>query len=79
MVQAQPLRTTAAHSVSTGARLIMILRCEDGIVSPCCCFPLLNFRPIYVSRADTLVDGTAEQTLLHNETGARLCHWYPAR
>jgi len=37
------------------------------------------FRPIYVSRADTLVDGTAEQNLLHNETGARLCHWYPAR
>lgn len=37
------------------------------------------FRPIYVSRADALTDGTAEQILVHNETGARLCQWRPAR
>lgn len=37
------------------------------------------FQPIYVSRADTLTDGTAEQILVHNETGGRLCRWRPAR
>jgi hypothetical protein len=33
------------------------------------------WRPILVSRADTLTDGTARQILAHNETGARLCGW----
>lgn len=36
------------------------------------------FRPIYTSRADMLTDGTAEQLLAHNLTGARLCGWKPA-
>lgn len=36
------------------------------------------FRPIYISRADQLSDGTAEQLLAHNETGARLCGWQRA-
>ncbi|PWC89850.1 hypothetical protein TSH100_04230 [Azospirillum sp. TSH100] len=36
------------------------------------------FRPIYISRADQLSEGTAEQLLEHNETGARLCGWRPA-
>lgn len=35
------------------------------------------FRPIYTSRADALTDGTAEQLLAHNLTGARLCGWMP--
>ncbi|ALG72133.1 hypothetical protein VY88_02990 [Azospirillum thiophilum] len=37
------------------------------------------FRPIYTSRADMLTDGTAEQLLAHNLTGARLCRWAPVR
>lgn len=37
------------------------------------------FRPIYTSRADVFTDGTAEQLLAHNLTGARLCGWEPAR
>ena len=37
------------------------------------------WRPVYVSRADSLTDGTAEQILAHNLTGARLCGWRPAR
>lgn len=36
------------------------------------------FRPIYISRVDQMSDGTAEQLLAHNETGARLCGWEAA-
>ena len=32
-------------------------------------------RPIYVSRSDTLTDGTARQILAHNETGKTMCGW----
>lgn len=32
-------------------------------------------RPIYISRADVLTEGTAQQILEHNETGARICGW----
>ncbi|MBB3267572.1 hypothetical protein FHW79_005233 [Azospirillum sp. OGB3] len=37
------------------------------------------WRPIYISRADALTDGTAEQILVHNLTGARLCSWMQTR
>ena len=37
------------------------------------------FRPIYTSRADALTNGTAEQLLAHNLTGAQLCRWEPVR
>lgn len=37
------------------------------------------FRPIYTSRADVFTDGTAEQLLAHNLTGAQLCGWVPVR
>lgn len=33
------------------------------------------WRPIYVSRADVLTEGTARQVLAHNETGRRLGCW----
>ncbi|QCN96677.1 hypothetical protein D3093_15165 (plasmid) [Azospirillum argentinense] len=33
------------------------------------------WRPIYISRSDVLTDGTAEQIMAHNLTGARLCGW----
>lgn len=32
-------------------------------------------RPILISKADSLTDGTARQILNHNEIGARLCGW----
>jgi hypothetical protein len=32
-------------------------------------------RPIYISRADALSEGTAGQIEAHNETGARVCGW----
>lgn len=34
-------------------------------------------RPILVSSADNLTDGTARQILEHNEAGARICGWRP--
>lgn len=34
-----------------------------------------GWRPVYVSRADVLTDGTARQILAHNEAGRRLCGW----
>jgi hypothetical protein len=37
------------------------------------------WRPIYVSKADVLTDGTARAILAHNETGAKLCGWTPAK
>lgn len=37
--------------------------------------PCGAFRPILVSRADVLTDGTARAILAHNETGRRLCRW----
>ena len=32
-------------------------------------------RPIYISRADVLTDGTAREILVHNETGGEMCGW----
>jgi len=32
-------------------------------------------RPIYISKADVLSDGTARQIVAHNETGKRRCGW----
>ena len=37
--------------------------------------PCGPWRPILISRADTLTEDTARQILAHNEAGARLCHW----
>jgi hypothetical protein len=32
-------------------------------------------RPIYISKQDSLTDGTARQILDHNEVGKTLCEW----
>lgn len=37
--------------------------------------PCGAWRPIYVSQADVLTDGTARQISSHNEAGRRLCGW----
>lgn len=34
-------------------------------------------KPIYVSKADVLTDGTARQIKDHDESGARICGWKP--
>lgn len=34
-------------------------------------------RPIYISRADVLTEGTAQQIAAHNRTGAGRCGWRP--
>ena len=34
-------------------------------------------KPIMVSKADVLTDGTADQIRAHNETGAKRCNWKP--
>lgn len=54
------------------ASLTLLAGCATGGAgtSPCS-----GWRPIYISRADVLTDGTARQILAHNETGARLCNW----
>lgn len=35
-------------------------------------------RPIYISKADFLTDGTAKQIEAHDETGAQRCGWEKA-
>ncbi len=35
------------------------------------------YRPIVISGADALTEGTAVQIEAHNETGARVCGWTP--
>jgi hypothetical protein len=52
--------------------LALLAGCASGGVGIDPCGP---WRPIYVSRADSLTDGTARAILAHNETGARLCGW----
>jgi hypothetical protein len=37
--------------------------------------PCAPWKPIYVSKADKLTDGTARQIKDHDETGERLCGW----
>lgn len=37
--------------------------------------PCAGWRPVLVSRADALTDGTARQVLAHNEQGRRLGCW----
>lgn len=52
--------------------LMLLASCGSGGAGIDACGP---WRPILVSRADTLTDGTARQILAHNDTGARLCRW----
>jgi hypothetical protein len=52
--------------------LAFLTGCASGGAGIDPCGP---WRPIYVSRADVLTDGTARALLAHNETGARLCGW----
>lgn len=54
------------------ASLSLLSACATGGPGTDACGP---WRPIYVSRADVLTEGTARQVLAHNETGARLCGW----
>ena len=62
-----------SRMLCAGLVLALLTGCEmsgRGIDAACGAF-----RPVYVSRADVLTDGTAEQVLAHNLTGARLCGW----
>ena len=54
------------------ASLTLLAGCASGGggTSPCA-----GWRPIYVSLADALTDGTARQILAHNETGRAICGW----
>lgn len=54
------------------ASLTLLAGCSIGGAGTDICGP---WRPVYVSRADVLTDGTARAILVHNETGARLCGW----
>ena len=54
------------------ASLTLLAACAQSGAGTSACS---GWRPIYVSRADVLTDGTARQVLAHNETGARLCGW----
>ena len=56
---------------------ILLGACDpDGVQATDPCGP---WRPIRISKDDTLTGNTARQVLAHNETGARLCHWEPSR
>jgi hypothetical protein len=59
-------------SVMWLAFLTLLASCASGGAGIDACGA---WRPILVSRADTLTNGTARQILAHNETGARLCSW----
>ena len=53
--------------------LVLLTSCAtSGAGTDAAC---VAFRPIYVSRADTLTEDTAAQVLAHNRTGQRLCGW----
>lgn len=54
------------------ASLTLLVGCASGGAGT---DPCGAWRPIYVSQADALTDGTARQILAHNETGRRLCGW----
>ncbi|MBP2233141.1 hypothetical protein J2847_006476 [Azospirillum agricola] len=59
--------------ICAGLALVLLTGCATagpGTEGACAAF-----RPVYISRADALTDGTAEQLLAHNATGARLCGW----
>lgn len=67
----------ASRTICAGLVLALLTGCATsgaGTEGACAAF-----RPVYVSRADALTDGTAEQILAHNRTGATLCGWKPAR
>lgn len=55
---------------------ILLVGCETAGPATDPCGP---WRPIRISKDDTLTGHTARQVLAHNETGARLCHWEPNR
>ncbi|EHM03478.1 hypothetical protein HMPREF9946_00074 [Acetobacteraceae bacterium AT-5844] len=59
-------------SVMWLASLTLLAGCANSGAGIDPCGP---WRPILVSRADTLTDGTARQILAHNETGVRMCRW----
>lgn len=54
------------------ASLMLLSGCASGGAGTDPCGP---WRPILISRADALTDGTAKAVLAHNETGRRLCGW----
>lgn len=54
------------------ALLILLASCAGGGGPATDC---AAWRPISVSRADVLTDGTARQVLAHNETGRRIGCW----
>lgn len=67
----------ASRMICTGILLALLTGCATngaGTEGSCAAF-----RPIYTSRADVFTDGTAEQLLAHNLTGAQLCRWGRAR
>lgn len=59
-------------SVMWLASLILLSACAPGGSATSGCG---LWRPIYVSRADVLTEGTARAILSHNEVGAALCGW----
>lgn len=58
-------------SVMWLASLILLSACASAGPATSCG----PWRPIYVSRADVLTEGTVRAILAHNETGASLCGW----
>lgn len=67
----------ALRTICAGLALALLTGCAiSGARTEGVC---AAFRPVYVSRADALTDGTAEQILAHNRTGVVLCGWKPAR
>lgn len=52
---------------------ILLSGCVDGSARGLdVCAP---WKPIFVSAADQLTDGTAREIVAHNEVGERLCGW----
>ena len=66
------MRSRLCLRLSVIAVLIAGCATDPGVISGCDWA-----EPIRPSRADQLSEGTVQQILIHNETGAALCGWPP--
>lgn len=57
------------------ASAILLASCSAGPATDGFC---AEAKPVLVSKADVLTDGTTRQILTHNEYGAARCGWRPS-
>lgn len=65
-------------SLLIGAAALLVSACGTGghatkVIDAGCYWA----KPIFISSQDTLTEDTADQILIHNETGNKRCGWLP--